>query len=320
MLPTVKDLPVSLAVSTVWLRVDWNVDFKDGVVAEDYRIERTFPTIDLLRARGARVIIGTHLSDPAASLDPVVAYVKTKFDLTGVEVLPNLRTYPGEETGDETLARTWAGDADFYVNEAFAVSHRRHASIVSLPRLMPAYAGLNLAAEVAVLSELFKPVQSLLLIIGGDKLESKRPVLDKFLPLVDQVVVGGALVYDFIDQPTDKIVISSHLVRRGDRIVDVWPDDRIKSLVASARRIIWAGPMGIYNDGYPEGTLKLAEIVFNSSAEVVIGGGDTVTAIADLLRARHWRLKPGQFISTGGGAMLQFLATGTLPGIEALKR
>ena len=338
MWPSIKDLkPEELKDKTVWLRVDFNVAMEGGKVTEGYRIDRGLETINFLKSNGAKIILATHLSDKparpdgrsggAASLEPVIEYLKQKISLDGITILPNLRSFAGEESNDESLAREWASAADIYVNEAFSASHREHASIVGLPKLLPHYAGLNFTQEVETLSKCFEPVHPSLLVVGGAKLESKQPVIDKFKPIVDKILIGGKLVYEFLDNTDPQIVMSKELVREGDpstplgagKIFDVVITDEIKELVKNAKRIIWAGPMGMYDNGYAQGTLDLAQVVLDSDAEVVIGGGDTIAAISDLLKAKSWNLKATQFVSTGGGAMLQFLATGTLPGIEALK-
>lgn len=305
MLPSIKNLtPAALVGKTVWLRVDFNAE---------YRIDRSLPTIEYLKKSGAKIILATHLSDSHKNLDEVITYLKTKIDLAGIEILPNLRTFAGEEGNSDELAREWAGSADLYINEAFSVSHRAHASVVGVPKYLPHYAGFNFMEEVEKLSHCLEPVHPSLLIVGGGKVESKKPVIDKLKPLVDKILVGGKLVGDFLDNQDPQIVVSKELVREGGQIVDVVITDEIKDLVRSAKRIIWAGPMGIYDHGYPQGTLALAEEIFKSEAEVIIGGGDTVAAIPAELLSKF------TFVSTGGGAMLQFLATGTLPGIEALK-
>lgn len=320
MWPSIKDLkPEELKDKTVWLRVDFNVAMENGKVTEGYRIDRSLETISYLKLNGAKIILATHLSDKAASLEPVIEYLKQKISLDGITILPNLRSFAGEEENSEELAREWASVADIYVNEAFSASHREHASIVMMPKLLPHYAGFNFTQEVETLSKCFEPVHPSLLVVGGAKLESKQPVIDKFKPIVDKILIGGKLVYEFLDNTDPQIVMSKELVREGDKIFDVVITDEIKELVKNAKRIIWAGPMGMYDNGYPDGTLDLAQVVLDSDAEVVIGGGDTIAAISDLLKAKSWNLKATQFVSTGGGAMLQFLATGTLPGIEALK-
>lgn len=314
MLPNIKDLkPEELKDKTVWLRVDFNVAIKDGQVTEGYRIDRSLETINFLKSNGAKIILATHLSDKAASLEPVVEYLKQKISLDNITILPNLRTFAGEEEGSEELAREWASVADMYVNEAFSASHREHASIVVMPKLLPHYAGLNFIEEVENLSKCFTPVSPSLLIVGGAKLESKQPVIDKFKPIVDKILIGGKLVYEFLDNTDPQIVMSKELVRVDGKILDIVITDEIKELVKNAKRIIWAGPMGMYDGGYAQGTLDLSEVIAESETESIIGGGDTVAAIPPNLIPQF------TFVSTGGGAMLQFLATGTLPGVEALK-
>jgi len=322
MLPTIKSLkPGDLAGKRVWLRVDWNVAVKDNQVVEPYRIERTRETIEYLQQAGAKIILGTHLSEAGADLAPIIAYAKNIMHLEEVKILPNLRTFSGEESNSGELAREWASEADIYVNEAFAVSHREHTSIVGLPKLLPHYAGCNFTKEVEMLSRCFEPVHPALLVVGGAKLESKKPVIDKFKPIVDKILIGGKLVYDFLNTTDPQIVMSKELVKDGDppdgeagKIFDVVITDEIKELVKNSKRIIWAGPMGMYDAGYPQGTVDLAQAVAQSEAESIVGGGDTIAAIPANLLSKF------TFVSTGGGAMLQFLATGTLPGVEALKR
>lgn len=316
--PNIKKLtdltPAGLAGKRVWLRLDWNVAVKKGRVEEGYRIDRTLETINFLKNNGAKIVLATHISDATTSLTPIIEYAKTNIDLTGVEILPNLRTLAGEEENSVELAKQWASGTDIYVNEAFAASHRAHASIVGLPQLLPSYAGFNFVEEVETLSKCFTPVHPSLLVVGGAKLESKQPVIDKLKPLVDKILIGGKLVYEFLDTTDSQIIVSKELVREGDKILDIVITDDIKEVVKTSKRIIWAGPMGRYDAGYPEGTINLAKAVAESGAESIVGGGDTIAAIPPELLSKF------SFVSTGGGAMLEFLATGTLPGVEALKR
>lgn len=306
MLPSIKDLkPEDLKDKTVWLRVDFNAA---------YRLDRALPTINFLKNAGAKIILATHLSDNTASLDKVINNLEAKTSLDNITILPNLRSNPGEEANSLELTKEWAVSADIYVNEAFAVSHRTHASIVGLPKLLPSYAGFNFVEEVETLSKCFTPVHPSLLVVGGAKLESKQPVIDKLKPLVDKILIGGKLVYEFLDTTDSQIIVSKELVREGDKILDIVITDDIKEVVKTSKRIIWAGPMGRYDAGYPEGTINLAKAVAESGAESIVGGGDTIAAIPPELLSKF------SFVSTGGGAMLEFLATGTLPGVEALKR
>ncbi|TSC73761.1 MAG: Phosphoglycerate kinase [Parcubacteria group bacterium Gr01-1014_48] len=266
----------------------------------------------------------------------------------------NIRQYDGEITNDKEFAKKLARLADIYVNECFPVSHREEASIVGVPQFLPSYAGIRFMEEVRSLSRAFEPLHPFLFILGGAKFETKIPLLKKFFKLADHVFVGGALQNDFFrlkgyeigrsvvsektidlgdmlhdpklllpidveiehEDKTTAVVKPMH-VAKEDRIVDAGPASikMLKKYIDKSKFIIWNGPLGYYEDGFEAQTKAFAELVNTSSAEVIIGGGDTLAAIAALgLGSRNSKL----FLSTGGGAMLDFLARETLPGIEAL--
>lgn len=353
MLRVINEIPsAELKGKKVFLRVDWNVPIKNGAVAETLRLDRSLPTIQYLQQVGAKIIIASHLSDPKASLQPMIDYVGQKVNLSGVTILPNLRTKKGEVKNDLKLSKEWAELADIYVNDAFSASHREHASVVGLPKLLPSYAGISLAAEVVALSAAFKPVKPLLVIVAGAKFESKLPVLEKFLPLAEHIFIGGALAnlflkregyeigQSFVDpQPPSittllrngKVVIPEDVVveRAGelkevlidevksqDKIIDAGSATlkHLQELIKDANFIIWNGPLGVYEQGGDKGTAQLVKLLTARQTHTIIGGGDTIAAMDPTLTNY-----PHFFISTGGGAMLQFLATGTLPGIQALE-
>ena len=270
----------------------------------------------------------------------------------GCVLLENLRYFEGEKKNDPKFAKELASLADIYVNDSFSVSHRPHASVVGVPALMPSYAGLQLEQEVAHLSRAFDPVHPFLFVLGGAKFETKLPLLSKFISAADNVFVGGALANDllrakgyetgasllskrdidlmsFVASP--KLILPSDVVlqdrsvkgcaalSKDDKILDAGPAtiEALRILAVSAKFILWNGPVGLYEDGYTEGTLALAKIISEATsrgAETIVGGGDTLAAISALGNEDSF-----SFISTGGGAMLDFLAKGTLPGIEALQ-
>ncbi len=358
--PVINELKSGLAGKRVWLRTDWNAPLVNGHPpaggGELLRLERSLSTIKFLLKAGAKITLGSHLSDPKAKLQPMIDYVGRKVDLSGVTILPNLRSFKGETKNWPKLAADWAAKHDFYVNDAFSASHREHASIVGLPKLLPSYLGLSFAGEVTALNEVFHPRKPFLVIIGGAKFESKLPVLEKFLPLADKIFVGGALANLFlkregyeigqsfvdpkapsittllrngkieipidltIDRQGEKLIVLPDEMRQQDKIVDAGPKtlDRLAQLVKDANFILWVGPLGMYEAGYGEGTDGLAKLLAAASRpdrHTIIGGGDTVSAIAHLKLFDRFT-----FVSAGGGAMLEYLATGTLPGLEALKR
>ncbi|MDO8624233.1 MAG: phosphoglycerate kinase [bacterium] len=252
-------------------------------------------------------------------------------------VLENLRRNPGEVAGDTAFARELASLADVFVQDSFDTCHRVHASIVGVPTLLPSYAGLVLVDEVRELTKALTPKSPSFAIIGGAKFSTKEPVLSRLLEVYDKVFVGGALANDFLqaqgqnvgkslvsNASADKIKpllanprlvlpIDSHI--EDTRIVDHGPKtaELLAALVQKSKTVLWNGPLGEYEKGFFETTDKVAEAIAKSGAYSIVGGGDTVAEIERLNLLDRF-----SFVSTGGGAMLDFLTRGTLPGIAAL--
>lgn len=268
-------------------------------------------------------------------------------------MLENVRMEQGECANDVSFSKKLASVADIYVNDAFSASHRKHASIVGLPQFLPSYAGVLFQEELNELSQAFEPESPSLLILGGAKIKTKFPLIKKFLNIYDNVFVGGMLantffkarglnigiseageanigVTELLDNeklmlPSDVVVKENHgsdikspdSINDMEKIVDAGPKtiEQIKKTAESARFIVWNGPLGEYEHGFPEQTRALAKVIAHSNAQTIVGGGDTVAAIAELnLRDKF------SFVSTAGGAMLVFLLEGTLVGIEALQQ
>jgi len=359
----------------VLLRADFNVPIKNGMVVDDYRIRAALPTLRYLREHGAKVIIVSHLevnSGEESSLKPVAEvlnkiiggihfiedygtvrdYIDSKLGAGECVLLENLRHHEGEKKNDRKFAKELAGMAQIYVNDAFPVCHREHASIVGVPKYIPGYVGFQVRNEIDNLSKAFSPNHPFLFILGGAKFETKVPLLKKFIKIADSVFVGGALANDFykcmgleIGQSTfstakincheyavnPKVFIPVDVViqdgtaktpdslGKNDRIMDAGPATTIllKEKISTANFILWNGPLGLYEDGYRGPTLELAKMIGEATlrgATTIVGGGDTVASISALGIEEHYT-----FISTAGGAMLDFLAKGTLPGLEAIK-
>ena len=249
---------------------------------------------------------------------------------------------------------TLSGRAGIYVNEAFSASHRAHASIVGLPKYLPSYAGFQLEEEVKNLSHTFKKIKHpFLFILGGAKFSTKMPMIQKFLKLADSVFIGGALASDFLKAkgyeigqslvsdthygiekflknkklilPVDVIVKSGNKlidrkaneVKRDENIIDVGTETvkNLTPIIKKSRMILWNGPLGKYEALGGRSTRKVLKLVTKSKAESIIGGGDTVSFISEMKMEKKF-----SFVSTGGGATLEFLVNGTLPGIKALLR
>ncbi|HVT75049.1 MAG TPA: phosphoglycerate kinase [Candidatus Paceibacterota bacterium] len=355
----------------ILLRLDLNVPVVGGEVRDDFRIRRSIPTVKMLRDKGAKVIIVSHIeSEMTDSLGRIAAYMAkdvpikafvAKLEDAGqvadamqdgdVIMLENLRKDPGEKANDPVFAGRLASLADYYVNDAFAVSHREHASIVSVPRLLPHFAGPLLAEEIEQLSKSFNPPHPFLFVLGGAKVETKLPLIEKFLTIADYVFVGGALANDIykekgyevglsrvaktpvnlkhieknprlmvptdvvVSSPLEKVVRSPEQVGPGEKIVDAGPrtGSELSDLLNEIEFVLWNGPLGDYERGFNDGTEALARAIADSHAKSIIGGGDTIAALA-----KTGLLDTFTFVSTGGGAMVEFLGKGTLPGIDAL--
>lgn len=292
----------------VLVRVDWNGTLRDGKVVEDFRIRKSLPTLQYLTNQGAKLIIATHYEPAETSLEPLLKYLPE-----GAKLLPNLRLNSGEASNDENFAKSLAEQAEIYVNEAFSVSHRKHASIIGVPKFLPSYAGLQLEQEVQILSQSFNPPHPFFLILGGAKFETKLPLVEKFLPSADFVFIGGGMAR------------SAAALAKSPKVFFCTPDPvaidandatlaLIKEKIDASKFILWNGPVGAYENGHDQGTTKLAKMLASCGKITISGGGDTIPIIHKLGLEEKFT-----FISTGGGATLDFLANGTLPGITALQ-
>ncbi|MBI5400656.1 MAG: phosphoglycerate kinase [Candidatus Yonathbacteria bacterium] len=385
MIPTIKDIKY-LKGKRVVLRLDFNVPIKNRKIVETMRIDRAMPTVEYLVNKKARVVILSHIGLPTAataqagkdassSLKPIVQYLNKKMNVGfvpdfrteearkvanglpegGVVVFENLRLDKREEDNDPEFAKYLASFGDIYVNDAFAVSHRAHASVVGITKFLPSYIGLLIADEIKNLSLALNPRHPFLFILGGAKFDTKMPLLKKFMKIADQIFVGGILANDFfhdIGLAVGKSVVDTYdfkltpLLKKGiiilpsdvvvksetnkktttkhvdelspdDSIVDVGLDT-IKSLtpiIKKAKLIVWNGPLGYYEGGFDKGTIVLLKAITESKATSIIGGGDTAVMVEKLGIANKL-----SFVSTGGGAALDYLATGKLVGIEAIMK
>jgi phosphoglycerate kinase len=376
-LPLVTDHKDAFKDKRVVLRLDLNVPLDNGAIRDDYRIKESLPTVNFLREAGAKLVIISHIGKgkPEDTLLPVATYLHALYstvtflpnllDPKNVEMaekmvagdillLENLRHSEGEEGNDPEFAKYLASLGEVYVNDAFSVSHRAHASVVGVPALLPHYTGIRLGKEITELARAFDPERPFLFILGGAKISTKMPLLKKFLGVADHVFLGGTIVNDFYKvngheigtsiydadalvglegyAKNPKLIIPSDVVVKNaagsegravdqvtssDMIVDVGPDTvkGLETVVGAAKLIVWNGPLGFYEEGFTEGTKELLDLIAGSRATSIIGGGDTVALINDMGAVGKF-----SFVSTGGGAMLDFLANETLPGIEALQK
>src|SRR3989339_897251 len=374
-LPTIKDIK-DLKGKRVILRLDFNVPIKNGKIIETMRIDRVIPTIEYLRKKKARIVILSHIGkDASSSLKPVVRYLNKTMNVGfvpdfrtdaarkvadslpegGVVVFENLRLDDRETENDPEFSKYLASFGDIYVNDAFAVAHRAHASVVGITKYLPSYAGFLIADEIKHLSLALDPQHPFLFILGGAKFDTKMPLLKKFMKSADHVFIGGILANDFLRDiglevgvsvvdsygfnltsllKNGKIILPSDVVVKNEQskktamkhidevhvresIVDVGSEtiNHLAPIIKKAKLIVWNGPLGYYEGGFDKGTTLLLNAIAESKAKSIIGGGDTAVMVDKLGLADKFT-----FVSTGGGATLDFLADGKLPGVEAIMK
>lgn len=359
----VKDL----AGKTVLLRAGLDVPIENGVVVNDYRLRRALPTTEFLVAQGAKVVVLAHIGrEPNETLRPVhealSAHIPAAFasephfvhealQSDDVVILENLRQDSREQENDDVFAEEIASLGDIFVQDAFSVCHREHASIVGVPKHLPSYGGLQLKEEVTALQHAREPEHPALFVLGGAKFKTKGPLIRQSLNLYDAVFVGGALQNEVLAARgcnigasvvedgaipaeilnSDRLILVDDVivahekggsqersvkeVSSDETIVDIGPQTMslLIDTLSQYKMVVWNGPLGWYERGFDAATVALARAIADSTAHSIVGGGDTVAVIE-----KEGLLEQFDFVSTGGGAMLMFLQEGTLVGIEAL--
>lgn len=382
---TLKDIDVKN--KRVLVRADFNVSLDaNGRVLDDFRLHATLPTIHYLKEQSAKIILMAHLGRPSGgrgnfSLKPVAERlsellgqtVKLAPDCVGEQalqaaqalasgdalLLENLRWHAGEEANDAEFAGQLAALGEAYVNDAFGVCHRAHASVAVITKFLPSGAGLLLAGEIENLSRARdNPDHPLVAIIGGAKISTKIKLIQSFLNKAEDIILGGALANTMlhakgvaigrsfteainlpdlkklenaqsqIHLPLDAVLCENQEGKGAFRIgaidstgeqeliLDIGPGSQkiFAKIIAQAKMVVWNGPMGLFEaKSFDGGTTAIAQAIIDSGAYSIVGGGETVAFLEKL-----GFIDKFSFVSTGGGAMMEFLSGEPMPGIEAL--
>lgn len=361
LLPDIKE--INIRGKRVFLRSDLDAPLSQrSTIEDDTRLVASLPTLQYLLKHGAKVILAGHLRrpngyDPKLSLLPVAKWIhdkfkvqsflrsriqlrRTKFKVEKTKIdsfegwklaenlflLENLRFHKEEKENDPEFAKKLSSLADIYVNDAFASSHRKHASIVGVPKLLPHFAGIRLQKEIKVLLEVLEnPKRPLVVLIGGAKIETKLPLVQKMHKFADYVLVGGRIAnetrillkvqHEKINPPAGgrKSVLQVAELRDDEKDITPKSTENFLQIINLAKTVVWNGPVGKTESSGIEGSKKLAEGILKNKAYSIVGGGDTL----EFLKKMNI-LDKFSFFSTGGGAMLAFLSGEKLPGIEAL--
>ena len=395
---TLDDLPADLTGKRVLVRVDLNVPMNGASVADDTRLRAMLPTVLELSDKGAIVLLLSHFGRPKGASRPDMSTAQLVRPLTeltgrsvrfvedcqgaeaaraisimlpgGIGILENTRFHLGEERNDPALAGAMASLGDYYVNDAFSVSHRAHASTEGIAQLLPSYAGRAMEAELTALEKaLGNPERPVAAVVGGAKVSTKLAVLGNLVGKVDHLIIGGGMANTFlvargvdvgkslaehdllgeaesiisradaadctIHLPYDVVVAKEfapnppsirtcnvHEVETDEMILDVGPAavEALADALKTCRTLVWNGPLGAFETPpFDQATVALAKtaaaLTQDGSLVSVAGGGDTVAALNQAGVAGEF-----SFVSTAGGAFLEWMEGRTLPGVAALER
>jgi len=390
---TVESIAKSLNGKKIILRLDLNVPLNRQKITDTNRIDKIIPTLHFLINNKAKILILSHVGRPKGkivkelSMEPICEYLENKLNKNihliktninnlkdkdlfdnkneSILMLENLRFYNQEEENNEEFAKILAGFGDLYVNEAFSCSHRAHASVFSITKFVPSYAGIQLMSEITALSKITKDItRPITCIIGGSKISTKINVIKNLISKFDNLIFVGGMANNILknkkfqigksifEENCDHIVedifnlskkqnckiifpvdvsVSKKIDGKGDikKISEIQEDDLILDIgpetlkilnktIEESRTVLWNGPAGYFeNENFKKGSLEIARKIVekNKKNEIysVAGGGDTVAALNSFNLTKHFN-----FVSTAGGAFLEFLEGKDLPGIKAL--
>lgn len=385
-MPTLKTLDaLSFDGKTALIRVDYNVPIKNGVILDDSRITKTLKTLRELLEKNAKIVILSHFGRPRGapdstmSMQSILPVLSEKLGLdiafapyplqprkpsARVTLLENLRFNPGEESNDPAFAEILAGFGDIYVNDAFSVSHRAHASVDRITEFMPSCAGRLMEQEVRALNDGFSQAKHpIVALVAGSKISTKLSLLENLLNNVDYLVVGGGIANTFLkaqgldmgkslvensmieiaerilrdsakklilpvdaivtpslDQPGTHQCVRVDAIPHNEMIVDIGPKtvELIETIISTSKTLVWNGPLGVFEiPPFDHGTTAVASAVAKrcNQGEIyaLAGGGETVAALTKTEEGSQF-----SYLSTAGGAFLEWLEGRELPGVKRL--
>jgi len=334
----------------ILLRADFNVSMEKGKVKEAFKIKSLQKTLDYLLEKKCQVAIASHFGRPEGKIKPEFSLNLIKneaekilehkmifvSDCVGEEVvksfekidnggevllLENVRFQKEEEENEEKFAQKLAENFDIFVNDAFSVSHRNHASVAGVTKFIPSYAGFQLQKEIEEMEKLKNNfAHPAIAIIGGAKIETKVAVIDFFEKRYDFVLVGGKIANEALDQKmifSEKVVLPTDFV--GDRLdIGEKTIKKFEEIISCAQTIVWNGPLGKFEEEkYARGTYQILDFILKRLKDkkpyVVLGGGETLEILE-----RRKAMEKISFVSTGGGAMLAYIGGEKMPGLESM--
>lgn len=332
------------------VRCDFNVPLDEkGEILDDFRIKKSIPTIEYLIEKKAKVILMSHLGRPEGRvveelrLTPVQNKLTEYLDASVVKapgclgqeieqwsktmqpgevlLLENLRFHKEEEANDKIFAEELAKLGEIYVNEAFSVCHRAHASVVGIAEILPSCAGFQLEKEIKILGELLEnPAKPLVVVIGGKKVEDKAGVINRISETADFILVSGLIEKEIKEKNLEfshpEKIIGPVDETGGGRDVGPKTVDLFSKKINKAGTVFWSGPLGaIEQEEFCSGSRGIARAIAGSGAFSAVGGGDTAEFVSRIGLAEKF-----SHLSLGGGAMLKFLSGQELPGLKALEQ
>lgn len=332
----------------VLVRCDFNVPLDEkGNILDDFRIKQTLPTIKYLIDNKAKIILMSHLGEPDGKVVPelrldkiaekLAEYLKFSVekedDCIGLDVenesnklepgrvllLENLRFHKEETDNNPDFAKNLSYLGDIYVNDAFGVCHRDQASVTGVPKFLPSCAGLLLEKEIESLDKVIKnPKKPMAAIVGGTKVETKSKFIDNISKVADFVIISGLIAKE-VKEKNIKFKFPEKIISPNGQLdaLDINAESIkvFQEKILQAKTILWNGPFGKFEDeNYVAGTLAIANAIIESKAFSVVGGGETVEFLN-----KQGMIDKFSHVSTGGGAMLSYLAGDKLPGLKALK-